>query len=176
MNYDEALRRARNLRLMAFDVDGVLTDGTLYLSDSGEEIKGFNTLDGLGLKLLQDSGVELAIITGRESRLVALRAQNLGISRLHQGIADKLAIFEGIRTELGLQPEQCGYMGDDLPDLPVLTRCGFAATVPQAPAAVRQRVHYISQAAAGSGAAREVCDFVLQAQGRLDEAISRFLG
>lgn len=176
MNYDEALRRARNLRLMAFDVDGVLTDGTLYLSDSGEEIKGFNTLDGLGLKLLQDSGVELAIITGRESRLVALRAQNLGISRLHQGIADKLAIFEGIRTELGLQPEQCGYMGDDLPDLPVLTRCGFAATVPQAPAAVRQRVHYISQVAAGSGAAREVCDFVLQAQGRLDEAISRFLG
>lgn len=175
MDINEALKRARNVKLMGFDVDGVLTDGTLYLSDTGEETKGFNTLDGLGLKLLQDSGVELAIITGRESKLVALRAQNLGIRRLHQGIEHKYEIFDALRVELGLDLSECGYMGDDLPDLGILTRCGFAATVPQAPASIRSRVHYISEAPAGVGAAREVCEFILQAQGKLDDAIARFL-
>ena len=172
---NEALERARGIKLMAFDVDGILTDGTLYLSDSGEEIKGFNTLDGLGLKLLQDNGVELAIITGRESRLVALRAQQLGIRRLHQGIEHKFDIFDALRRELGLELNQCGYMGDDLPDLGILSRCGFAATVPQAPMAVRSRVHYVTETPAGDGAAREVCDLILQSQGKLDRAIARFL-
>ena len=172
---NEALERARGIKLMAFDVDGILTDGTLYLSDSGEEIKGFNTLDGLGLKLLQDNGVELAIITGRESRLVALRAQQLGIRRLHQGIEHKFDIFDALRRELDLELNQCGYMGDDLPDLGILSRCGFAATVPQAPMAVRSRVHYVTETPAGDGAAREVCDLILQSQGKLDRAIARFL-
>ncbi|HEY9380779.1 MAG TPA: phenylphosphate carboxylase subunit delta [Burkholderiales bacterium] len=175
MDMNEALERARGIKFMAFDVDGILTDGTLYLSDSGEEIKGFNTLDGLGLKLLQDNGVELAIITGRESRLVALRAQQLGIRRLHQGIEHKFDIFDALRRELGLELNQCGYMGDDLPDLGILSRCGFAATVPQAPMAVRSRVHYVTETPAGDGAAREVCDLILQSQGKLDRAIARFL-
>jgi 3-deoxy-D-manno-octulosonate 8-phosphate phosphatase (KDO 8-P phosphatase) len=175
MDMNEALERARAIKLMAFDVDGILTDGTLYLSDSGEEIKGFNTLDGLGLKLLQDNGVELAIITGRESRLVALRTQQLGIRRLHQGIEHKFDIFDALRRELGLELNQCGYMGDDLPDLGILSRCGFAATVPQAPMAVRSRVHYVTETSAGDGAAREVCDLILQSQGKLDRAIARFL-
>jgi len=175
MDPKEAAARARAVKLLGFDVDGVLTDGTLYLTDGGEEIKGFNTLDGLGMKLLQDAGVELAIITGRESRLVALRAQNLGIRRLHQGAENKLEVFDALRRELGLEFAECGYMGDDLPDLPVLSRCGFAATVPQAPEAVRTRAHYVSTRPAGQGAVREVCEFILQAQGRLDAAIARFL-
>lgn len=175
MRDDRALERARRLKLMAFDVDGVLTDGTLYLSDSGEEMKGFSTLDGLGLKLLQDAGVTLAIITGRASRLVELRARNLGIERLYQGVENKLQVFEALRAELNLHPDECGYMGDDLPDLCILTRCGFAATVGEAPQAVRTRVHFISDAPAGRGAVREVCDFILQAQDRLDPAVARFL-
>lgn len=175
MDRQQALERARHVRLMGFDVDGVLTDGTLYLSDTGEEMKGFSTLDGLGLKLLQDNGVELVIITGRESKLVSMRAQNLGIRRLHQGVERKLEIFDALRLELGLSLEQCGYMGDDLPDLPILKRCGFAVTVPQAPAVVRAHAHYIPDAGPGAGAAREVCEFILQAQGTLDRAIAPYL-
>lgn len=172
----DALERARRLKLMAFDVDGVLTDGTLYLSDSGEEMKGFSTLDGLGLKLLRDAGVELAIITGRTSRLVELRARNLGIDRLYQGVENKLQVFETVRAELELQRDECGYMGDDLPDLCILTRCGFAATVGEAPQAVRSRAHFVCTTRAGHGAVREVVDFILHAQGKLEQAIDRFLG
>jgi 3-deoxy-D-manno-octulosonate 8-phosphate phosphatase (KDO 8-P phosphatase) len=172
----DALERARPLRLMAFDVDGVLTDGVLYFNDEGAELKAFHTLDGLGLKLLRDAGVELALISGRRSSAVAARAANLGITRLFQGVEDKLAVFERVRGELRLDAHACGFMGDDLPDLPVLTRCGFAATVPEAPDAVRARVHYVSRAAGGRGAAREVCDLILRAQGALDAAIARYLG
>jgi 3-deoxy-D-manno-octulosonate 8-phosphate phosphatase (KDO 8-P phosphatase) len=172
----DALERARPLRLMAFDVDGVLTDGVLYFTDEGAELKAFHTLDGLGLKLLRDTGVELALISGRRSNAVAARAANLGITRLFQGVEDKLAVFERVRGELRLDAQACGFMGDDLPDLPVLTRCGFAATVPEAPDAVRARVHYVSRAAGGRGAAREVCDLILRAQGALDAAIARYLG
>ena len=124
---DAALERARTLRLMAFDVDGGLTDGALYLTDGGEEMKSFHTLDGLGLKLLAGAGVELALITGRSSRVVAKRAAELGITRLFQGADDKLAVFEGLRAQLGLPLSACGYMGDDLQDLPVLRRAGFSA-------------------------------------------------
>lgn len=175
MRDPSALERARNLKLMAFDVDGVMTDGTLYLSDGGEETKGFSVLDGLGLKLLREAGLTLAIITGRVSRLVELRAQDLGIARLHQGVQDKLHVFEALRTELRLQPAECGYMGDDLPDLRILVRCGFAATVPAAPLPVRERAHYVAGAQAGHGAVREVCDFILHAQGRLERIIGRHL-
>jgi 3-deoxy-D-manno-octulosonate 8-phosphate phosphatase (KDO 8-P phosphatase) len=171
----EALERASRLRLMAFDVDGVLTDGTLYYTDEGAELKAFHTLDGLGLKLLQGAGLELALISGRRSNAVAARAANLGVARLFQGIEDKLAVFDRVRGELGLEPRACGFMGDDLPDLPVLTRCGFAATVPEAPEAVRARVHYVSGAPGGRGAAREVCDLILRAQGALDAAVARYL-
>src|SRR5262245_28618839 len=172
---DAALERARGLRLMAFDVDGVLTDGALYLADGGEEMKRFHTLDGLGLKLLAAAGIELALITGRRSRVVAHRATELGISRLFQGADDKLAVLEGLRAELGLALSACGYMGDDLPDLPLLVRCGFAATVPEAPEAVRARAHYVTRRPGGSGAVREVCEVILTARGALDGAIGRYL-
>jgi 3-deoxy-D-manno-octulosonate 8-phosphate phosphatase (KDO 8-P phosphatase) len=171
----DALERARPLRLMAFDVDGVLTDGTLYYTDAGAELKAFHTLDGLGLKLLQTAGIELALISGRRSNAVAARAANLGVARLFQGVEDKLSVFERIRGELGLEANACGFMGDDLPDLPVLTRCGFAATVPEAPDAVRSCAHYVSRTPGGRGAAREVCDLILRAQGALDAAVARFL-
>ncbi|HSD52649.1 MAG TPA: phenylphosphate carboxylase subunit delta [Burkholderiales bacterium] len=173
---NDAFERARPLRLMVFDVDGVLTDGTLYYTDEGAELKAFHTLDGLGLKLLQAAGVELALISGRRSNAVVVRAANLGIARLFQGVDDKLVVFERVRGELRLDPRACGFMGDDLPDLPVLTRCGFAATVPEAPEAVRSRAHYVSRAPGGRGAAREVCDLILRAQGALDAAVARFLG
>jgi 3-deoxy-D-manno-octulosonate 8-phosphate phosphatase (KDO 8-P phosphatase) len=160
---------------MAFDVDGVLTDGSLYLSDSGEEIKAFNTLDGQGLKLLRTHGLELAIITARESKVVALRARNLGIEHVYQGVDDKLQSFEALRNLLGFSHSECGYMGDDLPDLCILSRCGFAASVPHASAAVKNHAHYVSTTAAGHGAVREVCEFILQARGQLDAAIASFL-
>jgi 3-deoxy-D-manno-octulosonate 8-phosphate phosphatase (KDO 8-P phosphatase) len=171
----EATERARQVRLMAFDVDGVLTDGVLYLGDRGEELKGFHTLDGLGMKLLQATGVAVALITARQSGLVARRAGELGIAHLFQGADDKLAVFEGLRARLGIAMAACGYMGDDFPDLPLLTRCGLAATVPEAPDAVRSRVHYVSRRPAGRGAAREVCEFILSAQGALDAAIGKHL-
>ena len=173
--HTDARARAHPLRLMAFDVDGILTDGTLYLNDSGEEIKAFNTLDGLGLKLLQQDGIEIALITARRSRVVELRAANLGIERIHQGVDDKLDCYDKMRRELGLQWRECAYMGDDLPDLRILTRCGFAATVPEAPEAVRSRVHYVSEASGGRGAVREVAEYLLGARGALDRAIERFL-
>jgi 3-deoxy-D-manno-octulosonate 8-phosphate phosphatase (KDO 8-P phosphatase) len=172
---DAALDRARGVRLMAFDVDGVLTDGALYLTDGGEEMKGFHTLDGLGLKLLAGAGIELALITGRSSRVVAQRAAELGIARLFQGADDKLAVLERLRGELGFAMSACGYMGDDLPDLPLLVRCGFAATVPDAPEAVRARAHYVSRRPGGRGAVREVCEVILAARGALDGAIGGYL-
>jgi len=171
----EAIERARALRLMAFDVDGVLTDGVLSLADDGKEIKNFHTLDGLGMKLLQSAGVELALITGRESRLVARRATELGVEHVFQGADDKLAVLEALRRRLGIAMTACGYMGDDLPDLPLLTRCGFAASVPEAPEAVRERVHYVSRRPGGRGAVREVCELILTAQGAFAAAVGRYL-
>jgi 3-deoxy-D-manno-octulosonate 8-phosphate phosphatase (KDO 8-P phosphatase) len=172
---ETVLERARAVRLMAFDVDGVLTDGALYVTDGGEEIKAFHTLDGLGMKLLQSSGVPVALISGRQSRLVARRAAELGVPHLFQGVDDKLAVLEGLRTRLGIAMTACGYMGDDLPDLPLLTRCGLAATVPEAPEAVRARAHYVSRKAAGRGAVREVCELILAARGALDAAVGKYL-
>jgi 3-deoxy-D-manno-octulosonate 8-phosphate phosphatase (KDO 8-P phosphatase) len=167
--------RARNVRLMAFDVDGVLTDGTIFVSAGGEEIKAFNILDGHGLKMLRDSGVQLAVVSGRASAALERRARELGIDHVLQGLADKLPAFEGMCARVGVALDACGFMGDDLPDLPILLRCGFAASVPDAPEAVRSRVHYVTRAAGGRGAVREVCELVLAAQGKLDAALQRYL-
>ena len=167
--------RIKPLRLVAFDVDGVLTDGGLYLSDSGEEFKRFNSLDGHGLKMLKASGVELAIITGRTSRCVEQRARNLGIARLHQGVEDKLAVMLALLAELKLAPEAAAFMGDDVVDLPVMRRVGLALSVPAAPQVVRDHAHYVSQREAGHGAVREVCEMILGAQGTLDAQLAPYL-
>ena len=167
--------RIKPLRLVAFDVDGVLTDGGLYLSDSGEEFKRFNSLDGHGLKMLKASGVELAIITGRTSRCVEQRAKNLGIARLYQGVEDKLAVMQSLLAELKLAPEAAAFMGDDVVDLPVMRRVGLALSVPAAPQVVRDHAHYVSLREAGHGAVREVCEMILDAQGTLDAQLAPYL-
>jgi 3-deoxy-D-manno-octulosonate 8-phosphate phosphatase (KDO 8-P phosphatase) len=165
--------RANALRLLSLDVDGVLTDGRLYYTDGGEELKAYSTLDGQGVKLLQEAGVEVVLITGRSSRNVAARAANLGIERVMQGVGNKLATFDGIRIERGLAWDACGHMGDDLPDLALMLRCGFSATVPAAPEYIRARAAYVTRAGGGEGAVREVADLVLHARGLLDAVIAR---
>ncbi len=172
---DVALERAKGLRLMIFDVDGVMTDGTLYYSEHGEELKAFNVQDGHGIKMLRQYGVEVALITARNSRAVELRAASLGIAQLYQGVEDKRVAYVALLAQLGLAAEQSGHMGDDLLDLPLITRCGFAATVPAAPDALKSRAHYVSRARGGHGAVREVCEFILRAQGTFERAISAHL-
>ena len=171
----ELLERARAIKLAVFDVDGVMTDGSLYFSEAGETLKVFNSLDGHGLRMLQQGGIELAIISGRSSQALALRARELGITQLFQGIHDKLKTFEALRQSLRLTYEEIAAIGDDVVDLPILTRCGFAACVPAAPALVKQRVHYVTQASGGRGAVREFCEVILQAQGTLDGLLKCYL-
>lgn len=171
----DAIERARAVRLIAFDVDGVMTDGTLFLCDDGQEYKGFNSLDGHGLKMLKNSGVELAIITGRTSNVVTHRARNLGIMRVHQGAHDKLSVYQELLRDTGLKPEETAYMGDDVVDLPVMRRAGFAVTVPAAPELVKAYSHYITRRDAGRGAVREVCEFIMRAQDTFDAQMAVYL-
>jgi len=172
----KTLGRARAVKLMIFDVDGVLTDGTLLYGPAGEALKAFSAHDGHGLKMLAASGVACALLSGRRSAAVALRAAELGIEDVLQGIEDKLAVFQKITREKGLTFESIGYMGDELVDLPVLTRCGFACAPREAPEAVRARAHYVAAAPAGRGAAREVCELVMRAQRTLEKALQSYLG
>jgi 3-deoxy-D-manno-octulosonate 8-phosphate phosphatase (KDO 8-P phosphatase) len=171
----KALGRARTVRLMIFDVDGVLTDGTLLYGPAGEELKAFCAHDGHGLKMLAESGVACALLSGRRSAAVALRAKELGIAHVLQGIDDKLKAFEELLKDRNLKPAQAGYMGDELVDLPVLTRCGFACAPREAPQAVRARVDYVAAAPAGRGAAREVCELLMKAQRSLERVIGKYL-
>jgi 3-deoxy-D-manno-octulosonate 8-phosphate phosphatase (KDO 8-P phosphatase) len=167
----ETLDRARGVRLMIFDVDGVLTDGTLLYGPRGEALKAFSAHDGHGLKMLAASGVACALLSGRRSAAVARRAAELGIEHVLQGIEDKLAATRKLDFPL----DKIGFMGDELVDLPVLTRCGFACAPREAPEAVRSRVHYVARAGAGRGAAREVCELVMRAQRTLEPALRGYL-
>lgn len=169
------LNRAKSIRLIALDVDGILTDGGLYLSDSGEEFKRFNSLDGHGLKMLKASGVELAIITGRTSRCVEMRAKNLGINHLHQGVEDKLGAMKALLAQLHLAPQAAAFMGDDVVDLRAMRHVGLALSVPDAPQVVRDRAHYVSLRSGGNGAVREVCEMIMAAQGTLDAQLAPYL-
>jgi 3-deoxy-D-manno-octulosonate 8-phosphate phosphatase (KDO 8-P phosphatase) len=171
----DAMQRARRVRMMIFDVDGVLTDGVLYLGDNGTEIKAFHVRDGHGLKMLKDSGVKVGILSARRSRTVELRAAELGIEIVTQGASDKGTAFLEMLQQQRIAAESTAYMGDDLQDLPVMVRCGFAVTVPEAPLAVRERAHYVTRAGGGRGAAREVCEFIMQAQQTLGGAVQRQL-
>jgi len=170
-----ATARASRIRLMIFDVDGVLTDGGLHYGPNGENLKVFNVLDGQGIKLLQQSGVATAIISARQSTMLARRAADLGITHLEQGAHDKRTAFEQLLARSGLAAEQCGFFGDDIIYLPILIRTGFAASVANAHAEVRARVHYVTEAPGGHGAAREICDFILRAQGNYEAALASYL-
>ena len=169
------LIRAKRIRLIAFDVDGIMTDGGLYLSDSGEEFKRFNSLDGHGLKMLRASGVEPAIITGRTSRCVELRAKNLGITHLYQGVENKLAAMQDLLGKLGITLDAAAFMGDDVVDLPVMRRVALAVSVPEAPQIVRSLSHYVTQRQGGHGAVREVCELLMSSQNTLDAQLAPYL-
>jgi 3-deoxy-D-manno-octulosonate 8-phosphate phosphatase (KDO 8-P phosphatase) len=160
---------------MAFDIDGVMTDGRLYYSPRGDELKAFFVRDGLGLKMLMAAGVTVAIITGRSSDIVAQRAADLGIGLVRQGVGDKRAVLSELLQEAGLSFTEAGYMGDDVVDVSVMGACGFSATVPDAHALARRHAHYVAQAPAGGGAVREVCELILRAQGVLDRVLAHHL-
>ena len=172
---EECRALARRLKLMIFDVDGVLTDGSLYFTDAGTELKVFNARDGHGLRMLQAEGVTLAIITGRDAACVTWRMRNLGIEHVYQGIGDKLAAFRELLAKLGAQAEEAGFMGDDVIDLQVMAACGFSATPADGHEINLQRADYVASRAGGHGAVREVCELILAAQGKLDAAIARHL-
>ncbi len=162
----ELVERARAVRLAIFDVDGVMTDGTLYFNAQGEMFKAFNILDGHGVKLLQKAGLATAILSGRKSRAVAKRAKELSIAHVIQGTGDdKLPAFERLVKKLRLNAQACAFMGDDIQDLPVMRRCGFAVAVANAVDKVKAEAHYVTRASGGKGAVREFCDLVLRAQG-----------
>ncbi|MFL0797003.1 MAG: HAD hydrolase family protein [Cellvibrionaceae bacterium] len=177
---ENATERAKNIRLLLLDVDGILSDGRLYFGNSGEEIKAFNILDGMGIKLLKNSGVQVGIITGRSSQLLERRANNLGINLLVQGREDK---FTALNELLESKPEgldditlnEIAFMGDDLPDLPVIRRVGLGLTVPNGHTEVQNNAHWQSERKGGEGAVREACDFILKAQGNYDTAIEAYL-
>lgn len=169
------LSRLKLIRLVAFDVDGVLTDGGLYYSDSGEEFKRFNSLDGQGMKMLKSSGVEVAIITGRSSRCVEIRAENLGIEHVYQGIENKLDAMVDLLDKLKLTRDTAAYVGDDVVDLTVMRHVGLAISVPESPQLVREHSSYVTQRSGGHGAVREVCDLIMSAQNTLNAQLAPYL-
>lgn len=175
---DEVLRqRILPIRMMIFDVDGVLTDGRIIYHDDGSEIKEFDVQDGHGIKLLQRAGgVEVALITGRYCKAVEHRAAALGIVRVHQNIKRKLDIYERILQETGLTDKEVGFVGDDLIDIPVMRRVGWAVAVPNAVSHVIPYAHYVTKASGGHGACRELCELILQIQGRWESVTERYFG
>ncbi len=175
-NFPQALERAQQIQLLVLDVDGVLTDGSLFISpDGSEHIKVFNSLDGHGIKLLGENGVQCAIISGRSSEMVALRAKALGIEHVFLGVKDKLVIFESLREKLALPYKACAAMGDDWPDLSVLARVGLPVAPAQAHVEVLKIARYITKLEGGKGAVREVCDLILKAQDKYDSLLLQAL-
>ncbi len=167
--------KAQAIRLVIFDVDGVLTDGSLYLGDDGQEYKAFNSRDGHGMKMLQQSGVVIGIITGRRSEVVRIRMQGLGIEHVYQGKQEKLPAYVELRDKLGLQDHQVAYVGDDVVDLPIMNRTGLAIAVNDAHPLVIQHAHWQTPHAGGRGAGRDVCEMIMQAQGHLKPALDAYL-
>lgn len=163
-------RSLAQVQLLICDVDGVLSDGMIYLGNQGEEYKSFNTKDGFGIKALLNAGIEVAVITGRDSRIVAQRMASLGVTHVYQGQSDKRHSYQALLAKLKLTPEQAAYIGDDVVDLPVMAQCGLAVAVSDAHPLVRQQAHYLTRLAGGQGAVREVCDLILEARGLLLQA------
>lgn len=171
----DILHKAARVRLVIFDVDGVLTDGSLYFGNDGNEYKAFNIRDGHGMKMLQNNGVSIAVISGRHAASSERRLAELGVRHVYLGIRDKLKIFLELLDQLGIKPEQVAYVGDDVVDLPVMSRVGLAVAVQDADPFVRHHAHWQTASRGGQGAAREVCELILEAQGRLDQERSKYL-
>lgn len=169
------LEKARSVRLLVLDVDGVLTDGRLWYGNNNEELKAFNIQDGLGIKLLMRAGIDVAIITGRSSALVARRGAELGIQRVIQGREDKLVALRELCAELNIGLAEIAYMGDDLPDLSAIRAVGLGITVANGHAVVAAHALHATGRNGGDGAVREICDLLLQAQDKFDAVVERYL-
>ncbi len=169
------LPKAKNIKLLLLDVDGVLTDGSLIYSHEGQESKAFNTQDGFGLRMLQDTGVAVGIITARSSKALERRSQDLKIAHLYQGAGNKLEAYKKIIKKTGLKPFEIAYMGDDWLDLVLLKRVGLAIAPANAVREVRDMVHYTTEQAGGHGAVRELCDLILEAMGKHKELLQQYM-
>lgn len=175
LNKKELLKAAEKIKLLILDVDGILTNGTIVYSSNGEQIQSFHVHDGFGLKLLMKSGVHVALLSARGGKALEKRAKELGIKDLYQGKSDKLLIYSEIKERLGLEDNQIAFMGDDWVDLPLLSRVGLAATVPNCAEPVQEYVHYISEKEGGFGAVRELCNLILEAKGKLGHYLDQYL-
>ena len=167
--------KAKQIRLVIFDVDGVLTDGSLFIGDDGQEYKAFNSRDGHGMKMLQKTGVEIAIITGRTSEVVKHRIKDLGIKIVYQGQHDKTLAFNDLLNSRQLSPAECAYVGDDVVDLPVMSQVGLAIAVQDAHPMVKKHAHWLTPSAGGRGAGRDVCEMILEARGSLQTELESYL-
>jgi len=172
---DKFNQQAKNIKLIIFDVDGVLTDGGLYFSDDIVELKRFNSLDGIGIKLLKQNAIEVAVISARNSKNVVHRMKNLGIEHFYQGQNNKVVAFNKLIKELSLQAEQVAYMGDDIIDLPVMRKIGLPIAVANAHELVKENACFVTEKIGGHGAVREVCDLLLKAQNTYDKAMKKYL-
>ena len=170
-----ASARAKHIKLAIFDVDGVLTDGSFLIGDDGQQYKSFYTKDGQGLRMLQDSGIIVGIITGRTSNVVAIRMKELGVEHVYQGQRDKVSAFENMLEKVGVDKEEVAYVGDDVIDLPVMRRVGLSIAVRDAEPVVKQYAHWITSRHGGKGAVRDVCEFIMQQQDSLNAALHKYL-
>ncbi len=171
----DILEKAKRIRLVILDVDGVLTDGSLYVGDDGEEYKAFNSRDGHGMVMLQHNGVKIAIITGRVSRVVEHRMSELGIQYVYQGRKEKLPAFRELLSRLDIPAHDTAYVGDDVVDLPVMAQVGLAIGVQDAHPLVKRHAHWLTASPGGRGAVREVCEMIMDAQGVLDKTLNQYL-
>jgi 3-deoxy-D-manno-octulosonate 8-phosphate phosphatase (KDO 8-P phosphatase) len=169
------MTKARNIRLLAVDVDGVLTDGSIVYTSQGEQVQSFHVHDGLGLKLLGLAGIHVAILSSRSSHALAVRAEELGIKLVYQGLSDKIETYEKIKEELGIDDKEVAYMGDDWVDLPLLQKAGLAVVVADAAQSMEDYADYVTKQAGGKGAVREVCELILKAQNKRGEFLDHYL-
>lgn len=168
------VQRIRKIRVLVLDVDGVLTDGRIILDDRGREVKFFDVRDGHGLKMLMRTGIEVAVLTGRRSRVVEHRARELGITEVHQGALNKLEVFEALLNRMGFAASEAAYAGDDIVDVPVLRRAGFSVAVANAVTEAKRVAHYVTRQRGGHGAVREICEVILKAQDRWRDIKTRY--
>lgn len=168
-------QKAEAIKAVVLDIDGVLTDGTIYYGSNGIELKGFHIHDGLGIKLLQQAGIEVAVISGKDTESVKRRLADLNIKHAYLGKSDKIPSYEDLKQKLGLTDQQIAYMGDDLPDYALLKACGLAVSVPNAPAEIVQIVDFSTQKPGGSGAVRELCEYILKAQSKFESVVESYL-
>ncbi len=165
---------AKTIELVIFDIDGVLTDGSLFIGDDGQEYKAFNSKDGHGIRMMQECGIQAAILTGRESNVVIHRAKDLGIKHVLQGYRDKRPAFQELLKTTGIKPENICYVGDDVVDLPVMVQVGFAVAVADAHEKVKEHAHWVTEAAGGRGAGRELCELLMASRGLLEVKLNSY--